>query len=187
MENSDKQIEDKAKIRKYGKSENRFTALYVAGLVSVAALMTYDTLPTLNKPEIFETYNNAQIVIKELRTKRKSLSDKLESYSYTTPEIEEAKELFNKEYNEEIFKLDRAVESAETDILNMKSDNPELNQYLQDKKAKSRNILYPFFGGGLATIVGVIGGAVFYKKKQDLEELKERKCRMDEWDAFQKS
>ncbi|MFH1521983.1 MAG: hypothetical protein ABIF18_03420 [archaeon] len=159
--------EAEAKIRKYGRISKGLFAIGIAGLISAVSPVP-PIFQEYNKPEISEIYQDAETAIQILQYKKNNLSKKFLNFSYTTPEIEEAREFFNKEYNEGNVKLNKSIESVQNDISKIES-NSEYKQYQQDKKTKKTIFGCLYFGGLLAFLGGVVGSAIVEKQKRNLE------------------
>ncbi len=162
--------EVEAKIRKYNIMSKGLIGLGVIGLVSTLYGISAPIFSKSDMPKIAQTHQNNEENLRELRYKRKNIETfalNLEP-PYQTKEIKEAKEFFDRTYDQSVQKLTNAIESAENKILKIKEDN-EFKQYQQNKTAREKRENYLVWGGLLTFVLGGFGHLYPFQKKTDLK------------------
>lgn len=168
QEDTPKEI--KAKIKKYNIMEKGLIGLAVIGIVSTLYGVSAPIFSRFNMPKIAQTHQSHEENLMELRYKRKNIETfalNLEP-PYQTKEIKEAKEFFDRIYDQSVQKLTNAIESAENKSLKIKEDN-EFKQYQQNKTAREKRENYLVWGGFLTFFLGCFGSLCPFKKKKNLE------------------
>ena len=159
-------LETKKKIRKYNRIKNGLFAVGIAG--TIVGLGSPSLVKGYEEPEISKTYKNVQATMKELQNGKKNLGSKLSDFAYTTSKIEEARRVFNEEYDKKIFTLNKAIEETKLKASEIES-NSEFKQYQKNKKTKRTLPLCLYSIGFMTMIGGMIGSVKFDKKKENLE------------------
>ena len=138
--------EQQAELDKLDREEKRWfrRSMISLGLGGVLFLsgIAYSVInivnPSPTKPEIVQTYNNAQTTLNKLESLREDLSERL-NVPYDIPEVRGTLDSVFEREKEQIAQLDRAIMSVREDISEM-LQNEEFKDYFKRVNRRNRAI-----------------------------------------------